>query len=180
MAGDAATGITFMQMDEGLDTGPILLQESVPILASLTAATLHDLLAECGARLILEALDAAETGTLQPQPQPEDGVTYAKKIEPADARIAWSDHADAIERKVRAFAPRPGAWFEIDGIRVKLLGAGVVAGVGEPGTVLDDHLTVACGDGAIKLLHLQREGKRALDSEAFLRGTPVAKGTRLP
>ncbi len=180
MAGDAATGITIMQMDEGLDTGPTLLQESVPIRASLTAATLHDLLAECGARLILEALDAAEAGTLQPQPQPEDGVTYAKKIEPADARIAWSDHADAIERKVRAFAPRPGAWFEIDGIRVKLLGAGVVAGVGEPGTVHDDHLTVACGDGAIKLLHLQREGKRALDSEAFLRGTPVAKGTRLP
>jgi methionyl-tRNA formyltransferase len=180
MAGDAATGITIMQMGEGLDTGPILLQESVPILDSLTAATLHDLLADCGARLILEALDAAEAGTLEPRPQPEDGVTYAKKIEPADARIHWGEDAVAIERKIRAFAPRPGAWFEIDGTRVKVLGAGVVSGVGEPGTVLDGHLTVACGDGAIKLLHLQREGKRALDSEAFLRGTPVAKGTRLP
>lgn len=180
MAGDEATGITIMQMDEGLDTGPILLQESVPILGSLTAATLHDVLAECGARLSLEALEAVETGTLEPRPQPESGVTYAKKIEPADARIQWRDDAATIERKVRAFAPRPGAWFEIDGTRVRLLGAGVVSGVGEPGTVLDDQLTVACGDGAIKLLHLQREGKRPLDSEAFLRGTPVAKGTRLP
>ena len=180
MAGDEATGITIMQMDEGLDTGPILLQESVPILGSLTAATLHDLLAECGARLILETIEAVETGTLQPRPQPDDGVTYAKKIDPADARIQWRDDAATIERKVRAFAPRPGAWFELDGTRVRLLGAGVVAGIGEPGTVLDDRLTVACGEGAIKLLHLQREGKRPLDSEAFLRGTPVAKGTRLP
>ena len=122
----------------------------------------------------------AEAGALNPQPQPEDGVTYAKKIEPADARIHWDEDAAAIERKVRAFAPRPGAWFEIGGARVKLLGAGVVSGVGEPGTVLDDQLTVACGEGAVKLLHLQREGKRPLDSAAFLRGTPVAKGTRLP
>jgi methionyl-tRNA formyltransferase len=180
MAGDEATGITIMQMDEGLDTGPILLQESVPILESLTAATLHDVLAECGARLILQALEDAEAGVLEPRPQPDEGVTYAKKIDAADARIRWGEAAGAIERKVRAFAPRPGAWFEIDGTRVRLLGAGVVSGVGEPGTVLDDHLTVACGEDAIKLLHLQREGKRPLDSEAFLRGTPVAKGTRLP
>ena len=180
MAGDDATGVTIMQMDEGLDTGPILLQESVPMLESVTAASLHDMLAECGARLIVEALEDAEAGALRPRPQPEDGVTYAKKIEPADARIRWAEDAVAIERKVRAFAPRPGAWFEIDGARVRLLGAGVVSGVGEPGTVLDDQLTVACGTGAIRLLHLQREGKRPLDSEAFLRGMPVRKGSRLP
>jgi len=180
LAGDDRTGITIMQMDEGLDTGPILLQESFPILAGTTAATLHDSLADGGARLIVQALDAIETGTLAPLPQPEDGITYAKKIEPADARIHWCDDAAAIERKVRAFAPRPGAWFDLDGARVKLLGAAVVAGVGEPGTALDDRLTVACGEGALQLLHLQREGRRALDGEAFLRGTPVAKGARLP
>ena len=180
LAGDTLTGITIMQMDEGLDTGPILLQETVPIDGSATAATLHDALSECGAGLILQALDGIESGTLKPRPQPETGVTYAKKIEPADARIQWRDTAAAIERKVRAFAPRPGAWFELDGARVKVLAAGVVAGVGEPGTVLDDRLTVACGEGAIQLLHLQREGRRALDREAFLRGAPVAKATRLP
>jgi methionyl-tRNA formyltransferase len=179
LAGDAMTGITIMQMDEGLDTGPILLQEAIPIVGSATAATLHDALAQCGAGLIVQAIEALEAGTLEAKPQPEAGVTYAKKIEPADARILWSEPAAAIECKVRAFAPRPGAWFELDGARVKVLAADVVAGVGEPGTALDDQLTVACGDGAIQLLHLQREGRRALDREAFLRGTPVAKGSRL-
>ncbi len=180
LAGDAMTGITIMQMDEGLDTGAILLQETVPVDAGATAATLHDALAECGAALIVQALDGLESGALEPRPQPDAGVTYAKKIEPADARIDWRNTAEVIERQVRAFAPRPGAWFELDGTRVKVLAAGVIAGVGEPGTVLDDRLTVACGEGALQLLHLQREGRRALDREAFLRGAPVAKGTRLP
>jgi methionyl-tRNA formyltransferase len=169
-----------MRMDEGLDTGPILIQETVPIDGSATAATLHDALSECGANLIVQALDAIEFGSLKARPQPENGVTYAKKIEPADARIQWQDAAPAIEHKIRAFAPRPGAWFELDGARIKLLAAGVVAGVGEPGTVLDDQLTVACGEGAIQPFQLQREGRRSLDRDSFLRGTPVAKGTRLP
>ena len=140
------------------------------------AAYLHDVLAECGARLILEALEDAEAGALNPQPQPEDGVTYAKKIEPADARIHWDEDAAAIERKVRAFAPRPGAWFEIGGARVKLLGAGVVSGVGEPGTVLDDQLTVACGEGAVRLREVQRAGKTPVSAEAFLRGVAIEPG----
>jgi methionyl-tRNA formyltransferase len=180
LAGDEMTGITIMQMDEGLDTGPILLQETVPIDGCATAATLHDALSGCGASLIVQALDGIETGALAPRPQPENGVTYAKKIEPADAHIEWREPAAAIERKIRAFAPRPGAWFELDGTRIKVLAANVVAGVGDPGTVLDDHLTVACGESAIQLLHLQREGRRALDRDAFLRGVPVSKGTRLP
>ncbi len=180
LAGDAVTGITIMQMDEGLDTGPILLQETVPIDATTTAATLHDALAECGAALIVQTLDALEAGTLKPQPQPDAGVTYAKKIEPADARIDWRNTAAATACQVRAFAPRPGAWFELDGTRIKVLAANAVAGVGAPGTVLDDRLSVACGEGVLQLLELQREGRRALDREAFLRGMPVAKGTRLP
>ncbi len=179
LAGDAETGITIMQMDEGLDTGAMLLQEAVPITGATTAETLHDALADCGGRLIVEALRHVEAGTLTPHPQPADGVTYAKKIEPADARIDWTAGAAAVDRTVRAFAPRPGAWFEMDGVRIKLLAAEVVSGSGEPGGVLDDRLTIACGDGAIRAIRLQREGKRAMDADAFLRGTAVAKGARL-
>jgi methionyl-tRNA formyltransferase len=179
LAGDAETGITIMQMDEGLDTGAMLLQETVPITAETTAETLHDALADCGGRLIVDALKRVEAGALTPRPQPEDGVTYAKKIEPADAQIDWQGTADAVDRTVRAFAPRPGAWFELEGKRIKLLDVDVAAGSGVPGTALDDRLTIACGEGAIRAIRLQREGKRAMDAEAFLRGTAVAKGTRL-
>jgi methionyl-tRNA formyltransferase len=180
LAGDRETGITIMQMDEGLDTGPMLLQESIAIGSDTTAETLHDALAECGGRLILQALARIEAGTLRPRPQPDDGVTYAKKIDPADARIDWRAAAAEVERTVRAFAPRPGAWFELDGKRIKLLTAEPVPGSGVPGTVLDDRLTIACGDGEIRATRLQREGKRALDAEAFLRGTDIATGTLLP
>ena len=180
LSGDSETGITIMQMDEGLDTGAMLLQESVPIDGTATAQSLHDALAACGGRLIVDALARLEAGSLQPQAQPEDGVTYAKKISPADARISWQDGADAVDRTVRAFAPRPGAWFEADGKRIKLLEAELVAASGDPGLVLDDRLTIACGNGAIRATRLQREGKRALAAEDFQRGSPIAAGTRLP
>jgi methionyl-tRNA formyltransferase len=179
LAGDAETGITVMQMDEGLDTGDMLLQETVPITGDTTAETLHDALAECGGRLIVEALDRVEKGTLTARPQPEDGVTYAKKIEPADARIDWTKRAADVDRTIRAFAPRPGAWFEMDGVRVKLLAAEVASGAGQPGTVLDDRLTIACGDGAIRIIRLQRQGKRAMDAADYLRGIAVPRGTRV-
>ena len=168
-----------MQMDEGLDTGAILLQEAIAIGGDMTAETLHDALADCGGRLIREALEGIEKGALTPQPQPEEGVTYAKKIGPADARIDWRASAAEVDRTVRAFAPRPGAWFELGGTRIKLLAAQLASGSGVPGTVLDGKLTIACGDGAIRATRLQREGKRALDADAFLRGSAVAKGTRL-
>jgi methionyl-tRNA formyltransferase len=179
LAGDPETGITIMQMDEGLDTGAMLLQETIPITDATTAETLHDALADCGARLIVKALEQVAAGTLAPRPQPEDGVTYAKKIQPADARIDWHAGAAAIDRTVRAFAPRPGAWFEADGKRIKLLATEAARGAGKPGTVLDDALTIACGDGAIRATRLQREGRRAMDAAEFLRGAGIVKGMRL-
>ena len=179
LAGDDETGITIMQMDEGLDTGPMLLAESIPITGDTTASDLHDRLAELGARLMVQALDGIETGSLRPTPQPEDGATYAKKLAREEARIDWRASAANIERQVRAFTPWPGAWFEADGVRVKLLAAAVVDGGGEPGTVLDDALTVACGDGALRLERLQREGRKPADRDAFIRGFPLAKGRRL-
>jgi len=179
LAGDTKTGITIMQMDEGLDTGAMLLQESVAIDGDTTAETLHDNLATCGGRLILKALEQVEAGTLAPCAQPDDGATYAKKIEPADARIDWHASAAEIDRTVRAFAPHPGAWFKADGKRIKLLAAEISEGSGEPGTVLDDTLTITCGEGAIRATRLQREGRRAMDAADFLRGAAVAKGMRL-
>jgi len=179
LAGDTETGITIMQMDEGLDTGAMLLQEAIPITGETTAETLHDALADCGGRLIVEALAQVEAGTLSPRAQPEDGVTYAKKIQPADARIDWQASAAEIGRMVRAFTPWPGAWFEADGKRIKLLAAEVADGAGAPGTVLDDTLTVACGLGAIRATRLQREGRRAMDAAEFIRGASIAKGMRL-
>lgn len=179
LAGDTETGITIMQMDEGLDTGAMLLQETIPITDATTAETLHNALADCGARLIVKALEQVAAGTLAPRPQPEDGVTYAKKVQPADARIDWHASAAAIDRTVRAFAPRPSAWFEADGQRIKLLATETARGAGEPGTVLDDALTIACGDGAIRATRLQREGRRAMDAAEFLRGAGIVKGMRL-
>lgn len=179
LAGDTKTGITIMQMDEGLDTGAMLLQETVAIGGNTTAETLHDALADCGGRMILKALEQVEAGTLEPRPQPEDGVTYAKKIEPANARIDWRASAAEVDRTVRAFAPNPGAWFQADGKRIKLLAAEITKGAGEPGTVLDDTLTIACGEGAIRATRLQREGRRAMDAADFLRGAAVAKDMRL-
>jgi methionyl-tRNA formyltransferase len=179
LAGDAETGITIMQMDAGLDTGPELLREAVPITAETNAGMLHDTLAELGGRLIAEALRGVADGRLTPVPQPDTGDTYAAKIERGEERIVWSLDAASLDRHVRAFAPWPGAWFEHDGERIKVLAATPAEADGAPGTVLDDALTVACGDGALRLLKVQRAGKGAMDAADFLRGRPIAPGTVL-
>ncbi|MEK9831728.1 MAG: methionyl-tRNA formyltransferase [Rhodospirillaceae bacterium] len=179
LAGDAETGITIMQMDAGLDTGPELLREAVPITAETNAGMLHDTLAELGGRLIVEALRGVADGRLTPVPQPDTGDTYAAKIERGEERIVWSLDAASLDRHVRAFAPWPGAWFEHDGERIKVLAATPAEADGARGTVLDDALTVACGDGALRLLKVQRAGKGAMDAADFLRGRPIAPGTVL-
>jgi methionyl-tRNA formyltransferase len=177
MAGDAETGICIMQMEAGLDTGPVLLREATPIGAEETTAQLHDRLSAMGARLIVQAL--RDLPTLTPETQSDEGVTYAAKIEKDEARIDWTLPAAEIDRKIRGLSPFPGAWTEIEGQRVKLLASRLGQGTGDPGTVLDDALTVACGDGAVELLRLQRAGKSAQDRETFLRGLPVPAGSRI-
>ncbi len=179
LAGDAETGVTIMRMDEGLDTGPMLLQERVPIARDTDAGELHDTLAALGARMIVEALDRLEAGQLTETPQSEGGITYAAKIDKAETRIDWSRPAAELERQVNAFSPYPGAWFELDGERVRVLSAEAKAGDGMPGTVLDNRLTVACGDGALRILGVQPAGKTAMAAESFLRGRLVPRGTVL-
>ena len=176
LAGDHVTGVTIMQMERGLDTGSMLASARVPI-ENKTSGELHAELAEIGARLMVDTL--AQLGQLKPEPQPELGATYAPKIDKAEARIDWSRSAEQIEREVRAFAPFPGAWFELNGERVKLLRARVIGVNGAPGTVLDEEMTIACGDAAIRPVTLQRAGKPAMGAEEFLRGRPVAMGTVL-
>lgn len=177
MAGDAETGVSVMAMQTGLDTGPVLLREAVPIGPRDTAGILHDRLAALGARLVVDAL--ARIDALVPEPQPEAGVTYAAKIEKAEARVDWTRPAIELDRLVRGLSPSPGAWAEIGGERVRLLLAEPADGWGAAGAVLDGRLTVACGEGALRLLRLQRAGKAAVEVEAFLRGFPVPAGTRL-
>jgi methionyl-tRNA formyltransferase len=172
-AGDPVTGVTIMQMDAGLDTGPMLMSEGVPIGPQDTSATLHERLAASGARLIVEALEAAACGALHPQAQPAEGVTYAHKIDKAEARIDWRESAAVIERRVRAFDPNPGCHFDIDGETVKLWRAAVCTGfAAHPGTfkVDGDGLRVACGEGALDLLTLQRPGGRRIAAAAYLAG----------
>ncbi len=176
LAGDAATGVTIMGMDRGLDTGPMWLAEATPV-ARKTAGEITDELAAMGARLIVDAL--ARLDVLTPVAQPDTGVTYAAKIDKAEARLDFSRFAVEVERAVRAYNPAPGAWFEIAGERVKLLAAEVVDGTGAPGTVLDDALTIACGNGAIRPTIVQRAGGRAMAAAEMLRGLPVPPGTRL-
>jgi methionyl-tRNA formyltransferase len=181
LAGDAETGITIMQMDAGLDTGPMLLREALPIAPDETGDTLHDKLAALGAALIVRALDGIEHGTLAAVPQPVDGVTYAAKIDKREARIDWTRTAREIERAVRAFDPVPGAVSSLRGQDVKLRRAGVVTGSGAPGTVLEASeagIVVACGRGALRLESLQRAGGKRLDAGTFLRGFPVSPGDR--
>ncbi|WP_299984982.1 methionyl-tRNA formyltransferase [uncultured Ruegeria sp.] len=177
MAGDAQTGICIMQMEAGLDTGPVMLREFTDIGIEETTAQLHDRLSDMGAALIVEAL--ARLPNLTPDPQPEDGVTYAAKIDKSEARIDWSAPASEVDRKIRGLSPFPGAWTEVGGDRVKLLASRLAKGQGVPGEVLDEHLSVACGEGAVELLRLQRAGKGAQDTETFLRGWPIPVGTRL-
>ncbi|MBO6783293.1 MAG: methionyl-tRNA formyltransferase [Alphaproteobacteria bacterium] len=176
LAGDAETGVTIMQIDEGLDTGPELLREAVPIGPDTTTGDLHDTLAELGGRLIVAGLAGLEDGSIVPVPQPDEGATYAAKIERGEERIDWAQPVEVVERHIRGFAPWPGAWSELDGERVKVLAAEIADGAGTPGTVLDDRLTVACGSGALRLIRVQRAGKSVMDADAFLRGSPVGKG----
>ncbi|HEY4136121.1 MAG TPA: methionyl-tRNA formyltransferase [Alphaproteobacteria bacterium] len=181
LAGDQETGITIMQMDEGLDTGPMLLRDSVPITSGSTAETLHDALAEMGARLIVQALADLTAGKLTPTPQPAEGATYAKKLSRDDGVIDWRRPAAEIERQARALTPWPGAFFSHDGKRIKLLAASARAASSQkaPGTVLDDKLSIACGSGVLTLTRLQREGRAALEADAFLRGYALPAGTQL-
>lgn len=182
LAGDVETGVTIMQMERGLDTGGMLLAGPVPITAETTAETLHDALAALGAKLILKVLDGVAAGTLHPRPQPEAGVTYAAKLTREETRLDWALPAARLERAVRAFYPHPGAWFQREGERVKVLAAAVepLDAIVEPGTVIDDRLGIATGEGLFRPLRLQRAGRGTLDAEAFLRGQPVPRGTVLP
>jgi methionyl-tRNA formyltransferase len=182
-AGDAHTGVTIMQMDAGLDTGDMLMREAIAIRADDTTATLHDRLADLGGRLVVEALEAASRAGLTPTPQPADGVTYAHKIEKAEAAIDWRQSAQAIERRVRAFDPFPGASFQWEGRPVKLWRAALRPEVrGAAGIVIhagEGRLTVACGEGGLDLLELQRPGGKRQPVQAFLQAQAPAAGTPL-
>jgi methionyl-tRNA formyltransferase len=183
MAGDAETGVVVMQMAEGLDTGPMAMAARIAIGPDMTAGDLHDQLAQLGADLMVRALDALEHGSLQLKPQPEEGVTYAAKIEKDETRIDWTKPWHAVHNHCRGLSPYPGAWFELPGsgapVRIKVLRTTRGEGAATPGTVTDDKLTVACGDGAVRILQLQRAGRQPMVAEEFLRGTPVSAGTQL-
>ena len=182
MAGDRQTGMSIMKMDEGLDTGDVALTRSVAIGESMTAGDLHDQLAEQGAQLMVRAMEMLKRGSLALQPQPADGVTYAPKISKNEARIDWALSAGQIHRTIMGLAPFPGAWFELPAnkpVRVKVLASRAVTASGSSGTVLDEQLTIGCGEGAVRLLQLQKAGSRAMDVTEFLRGNPVAPGSLL-
>jgi methionyl-tRNA formyltransferase len=186
MAGDAITGVDVMQMDEGLDTGPTLARASTRIDAMDTSGALADRLANLGAGLMVEALASLERGEARCTPQPEEGATYARKIRPAEARIRWDRVAERVDRQIRGLSPLPGAWFEAPGlkgpVRIKALLSRLEAGEGEAGEVLGDvdgGLLIACGEGAVRILKAQREGRGAQDAGEFLRGFPMPRGTRL-
>jgi len=175
LAGDAETGITIMRMEEGLDTGPMLLREATPIGPRATTPEIHDALAAIGARLVLRALDEDPI----PVPQPEDGVTYAPKITKEDGRLDWTLPAAALDRRIRALTPWPGCFFAHGGETIRVLAAEPVAGSGTPGTVLDGAPSIACGAGALRLLRLQRAGRAPLPAADFLRGYALPPGAVL-
>jgi methionyl-tRNA formyltransferase len=179
MAGDAETGVMVMRMEEGLDTGPVALAERVPIGADMTAGELHDALAPLGADLMVRALAALERGSLILTPQPEAGVTYAAKIEKSETGIDWSQSWKQVHDHCRGMSPFPGAWFESGGTRIRVLRTTRGEGAGVPGTVLDDRLTIACGEGAVRVVKVQRAGRQPMKAEEFLRGTRLAPGTRV-
>lgn len=176
MAGDPETGATVMKMNEGLDTGDMAMAERIPIGADMTAGDLHDALARLGADMMPRALAALERGTLQFTPQPAQGVTHAAKISKDETRIAWAKPWHEVHNHIRGLSPFPGAWCEVDGVRVKVLRTTKGEGSGKPGTVLDDKLTIACSEGSVRLCQVQRAGKQPMQAEEFLRGTPVASG----
>lgn len=178
MAGDRESGVTIMKMDEGLDTGAMAMAERVPLAADMTAGELHDALSRLGADLMLRTLAAAERGSLSLTPQLAAGVTYAEKISKNETRIDWTKPWKQVHDHIRGLSPFPGAWFELEGIRVKVLRSMKGDGSAVPGTVLGSKLTIACGDGAVQLVQVQRAGKQPMSAEEFLRGTPVKAGTR--
>jgi len=183
MAGDQETGVCTMQMDAGLDTGDVLLRAATPISPSMTAGLLHDTLSQMGADLLRETLDNLVKGTLTPAPQSQSGITYADKIDKAEARIDWSKPADEVSCLIRGLSPFPGAWFELPGdkkpIRIKALNAAVMDLNGPAGTTLSDDLIIACGEKSVRLTSLQREGKKTAPVEDFLRGLAVPKGSQV-
>ncbi len=186
MAGDAATGVNVMRMTEGLDEGPVLLSEAIPIAPTDTAATLSERLAGIGALLLPRALAALERGGARETPQRAEGVVYARKISPAEARIDWSRPAAEVDRHIRGLSPFPGAWFMCPSqgedrgpVRVKALLSQAEAGSGAAGQSLDGRLLIACGEGAVRLLQVQREGKGGQDAETFVRGFPIPAGAKL-
>lgn len=177
-AGDAETGVQVMAMEVGLDTGGIYATARTPLAPDDTTGTLHDRLAKLGAALMVESLPKIATGTLPCIPQAQEGITYAAKIDRAETQIEWTKPAEVLDRAIRAFAPFPGAWCLLpDGARAKILLCRAEEGSGAPGTVLDDRLLIACGQGALRLLKVQREGKGALDAPDFLRGNPISSGS---
>jgi len=180
MAGDAETGVTVMKMDEGLDTGAMAMIERVPITSDATTGDLHDALARLGADLMARALAALERGSLQFSPQPASGATYAAKIDKAETRVDWSQSWHAVHNRIRGLSPFPGAWCEIACERVRLVRSTKGQGSGPPGTVLDSCLTVACGEGAVRIVDLQKAGGRPMRADEFLRGSTLRKGEVLP
>jgi methionyl-tRNA formyltransferase len=180
MAGDRETGVAVMKMEAGLDTGPVAMMERIVIGPDATAGELHDELAQLGAGLMVRALAELEKRELKLTPQPSAGVTYANKIEKAETRIDWRKAWDKVHDHCRGLSPFPGAWFEDpNGGRIKVLRSTQGSGAGEPGRVLDDGLTVACGEGAIRLVELQREGRKPMRADEFVRGTPIRRGSVL-
>ncbi|WP_375158430.1 methionyl-tRNA formyltransferase [Bradyrhizobium sp. RDT46] len=178
MAGDAESGVMVMKMDVGLDTGDVAMAERLAITDNMTAAELHDRLSRLGADLMVRAMAALDRGGLQLRKQSEDGVTYAAKIDKAEARIDWRKPAREVLRHIHGLSPFPGAWAELENARVKILRCQLAQGAGEPGAVLDDQLTIACGEGAIRIVELQREGKGRMQAADFLRGAPLKAGAK--
>ena len=183
MADDAESGVMVMKMDVGLDTGDVAMAERLPITDAMTASDLHDALAPLGADLMVRAMAALERDALKLTKQSEEGVTYAAKIDKAEARIDWNKPARAVLRHIHGLSPFPGAWSEIaggsDAARVKILRCELAKGAGAPGAVLDDQLTIACGEGAIRIVELQRSGRAPMKAAEFLRGTPLKPPARL-
>ncbi|GBF28058.1 methionyl-tRNA formyltransferase [bacterium MnTg02] len=183
MAGDNETGVMIMRMDEGLDTGPVCLGERVTIGAAMAAGELHDMLARQGGDLLVRALAALERGSLDCKPQTQEGATYAKKIEKAETRIDWTRPASEVHNHIRGLSPWPGAWFEMEfggkTERVKVLRSERASGSGASGSLIADSLTIACGSGSVRLLQLQRAGKKPMERQEFLRGVDIAPGVVL-
>jgi len=182
MAGDAETGVMVMKMEAGLDTGDVAMAERIAITDEMTAADLHDLLSRLGADLTVRAMAALERGQLQLVKQPAEGVTYAAKVDKAEARIDWNKPARAVLRHIHGLSPFPGAWSELqtsgEPARIKILRCTLADGSGPPGEVLDDQLTIACAEGAIRVVELQRAGKAPMKAAEFLNGTPLKRGAR--